>query len=232
MTQQDDRAEQGRVADASTTPPADASEPAVETVVIGLTGPIGCGKSSIAGWLAERGAVVVDADAVAREVTEPGQPAHDAILERFGGIVRTHDGTLDRSGLAKIVFSDPRRLAELEAIVHPAVRPPILAAIQAARASGAPAVIVEAIKLVEGGLAAFCDEVWLITCSPTVQRDRVIDRGSAPEDADRRIAGQAGMTDRLRPAATRVIDTTGPIGDARARIAAAWADATRLSSSA
>lgn len=199
-------------------------------IVVGLTGPIGCGKSTVAGWLADRGAVVIDADAVARAVTEPGQPAHDAILKRFGGIVRTHDGTLDRGGLAKIVFSDPRRLAELEAIVHPAVRPLILAAIQAARDAGAPAAVVEAIKLVEGGLAAFCDEVWLITCSPTVQRDRVIDRGADPEDADRRIAGQVGMTERLRPAATRVIDTTGPIADARARIAAAWADAARLSS--
>jgi dephospho-CoA kinase len=201
-------------------------------IVVGLTGPIGCGKSTVAGWLSDRGAIVIDADAVARAVTEPGQPAHDAILERFGGIVRMHDGTLDRGGLAKIVFSDPRRLAELEAIVHPAVRPLILAAIQAARDAGAPAAVVEAIKLVEGGLAAFCDEVWLITCSPTVQRDRVIDRGAAPEDADLRIAGQAGMTERLRPAATRVIDTTGPIADARARTAAAWADATRLSSSA
>ena len=209
---------------------AAAGGPQGRLIVLGLTGPIGCGKSTVAGWLSERGAVVIDADAVARAVTEPGQPAHDAILERFGGIVRTHDGTLDRGGLAKIVFSDPRRLAELEAIVHPAVRPRILAAIQAARDAGAPAVVVEAIKLVEGGLAAFCDEVWLITCSPTVQRDRVIDRGASADDADRRIAGQAGMTERLRPAATRLIDTTGPIADARARVAAAWADATRLSS--
>jgi dephospho-CoA kinase len=194
-------------------------------VVIGLTGPIGCGKSTIAGWLAERGAVVVDADDVARAVTAPGEPAHDRILERFGEVVRTHDGIVDRAGLARIVFTDPRRLAELEAIVHPAVRPRILAAIDEARGSNAPAVVIEAIKLVEGGLAALCDEVWLVTCSSIAQRERVIERGAAPDDAERRIAGQAGMTERLRGMATRIIDTTGPLNDARARVAAAWAAA-------
>ena len=193
--------------------------------VIGLTGPIGCGKSTVAGWLAERGAVVVDADDIARAVTAPGEPAHDLILERFGEVVRTHDGIVDRAGLARIVFTDPRRLAELEAIVHPAVRPRILAAIDEARGSDAPAVVVEAIKLVEGGLAALCDEVWLVTCSSIAQRERIIERGAAPDDAERRIAGQAGMTERLRGSATRVIDTTGPLNDARARVAAAWAAA-------
>jgi dephospho-CoA kinase len=198
------------------------------TVVIGLTGPIGCGKSTIAGWLGERGAIVVDADEVSRAVTAPGEPAHDAILERFGDVVRTRDGELDRGGLARIVFSDPRRLADLEAIVHPAVRPRIVAAIEAGRRDDAPAVVVEAIKLVEGGLAALCDEVWLITCAPTAQRERVIDRGAAREDADRRIAGQAGMEARLRPSVTRVIDTSGPIADTRSRVATAWDAAITL----
>jgi dephospho-CoA kinase len=192
---------------------------------IGLTGPIGCGKSAVAGWLAERGAVVIDADDVAREVTAPGRPAHDAILSLFGDDVRATDETLDRAALGRVVFRDPVYLAQLEAIVHPVVRPLILERIESAEAAGAPAVVIEAIKLVEGGLAELCDEVWLITCAEMVQRQRVIDRGLSPADADQRIASQAGMVERLRPAATRAVDTSGPVADARARVAAAWADA-------
>jgi dephospho-CoA kinase len=195
------------------------------TVRIGLTGPIGCGKSAVAGWLAERGAVAIDADDVAREVTAPGQPAHDAILSLFGDDVRATDETLDRAALGRVVFRDPVYLAQLEAIVHPVVRPRILERIEAAEAAAAPAVVIEAIKLVEGGLAELCDEVWLVTCAATVQRERVIDRGLSAADADQRIASQTGIVERLRPYATRVVDTSGPVADARARVAAAWADA-------
>jgi dephospho-CoA kinase len=191
------------------------------TVRIGITGPIGCGKSTVAGWLADHGATVIDADAVARAVSAPGEPAHDAILEVFGEGVRT-EGALDRAALARIVFRDPDALRRLETIVHPFVRRRILEELAAADASGAPAVVVEAIKLVEGGLADLCDEVWLVTCEPTVQRERVVERGADPADADRRIAAQADVVERVRPSATRVIDTSGPIADTRARVAAAW----------
>jgi len=192
------------------------------TIRIGLTGPIGCGKSTVAGWLAARGAVIVDADEVARDVTAPGQPAHDAVLARFGDPVRNAGGTLDRAALARLVFSDPAALADLEAIVHPAVRPQILAVLESADAAGVPAVVIEAIKLVEGGLAALCDEVWLVTCDARVQRERLLARGANPEDADRRMAAQRGLVERLRPAASRVLDTTGPAVDARSRLAALW----------
>jgi dephospho-CoA kinase len=194
-------------------------------VVIGLTGPIGCGKSTIAGWLAERGATVIDADAVARAVTAPGAAAHDEVLATFGDAVRAVDGTLDRAALGRIVFADPARLAELEAIVHPAVRQQILRAMDEAATSSVEAIVVEAIKLVEGGLAELCDEVWLVTCEPGTQRERVVERGATADDADRRIAAQDGMTERLRPSASRVIDTSGPVDDARARVASAWAEA-------
>ncbi|HET7031287.1 MAG TPA: dephospho-CoA kinase [Candidatus Limnocylindrales bacterium] len=196
------------------------------TITIGLTGPIGCGKSTVAGWLAARGAVVIDADEVARAVSAPGEPGHDAVLAVFGADVRVDGGTLDRAALARIVFRDPEALRRLEAILHPLVRTRILAAIDEARAASAPAVVVEAIKLVEGGLAALCDEVWLVTCAVPTQRERVIDRGLDAPDADRRIAAQAGLVERVRPVATRVIDTSGPLDDARSRTAAAWAAAT------
>jgi dephospho-CoA kinase len=192
------------------------------TVRIGLTGPIGCGKTTVADWLAERGATVIDADEVAREVSAPGQPAHDAVIAAFGDAVRLDGGRLDRAALARVVFADPEALSRLEAIVHPVVRLRILALIAEADASGVPAVVIEAIKLVEGGLAALCDEVWLVTCAPTVQRERVIARGATTEDADRRIQAQAGLVERVRSVATRVIDTSGPLVDARSRAAAAW----------
>ncbi|MEA2547400.1 MAG: dephospho-CoA kinase [Chloroflexota bacterium] len=191
-------------------------------VRIGLTGPIGCGKSTVAGWLATRGAVVVDADEVARMVTAPGQPAHDAVLARFGDPVRGADGTLDRAALARIVFADPVALRDLEAIVHPAVRPAILAEIAAAEAAAAPAVVIEAIKLVEGGLGELCDEVWLVTCGARVQRERLLARGSDAEDADRRIEAQRGLDERLRPAASRILDTSGTAVDTRSVLATMW----------
>jgi len=177
---------------------------------IGLTGPIGCGKSTVARWLGERpGVAVIDADEVAREVVEPGQPAFEAVVARFGTALRRTDGSLDRAALGRIVFADPAALRDLEAIVHPAVRPRILAAIAVAEAEGATAVVIEAIKLVEGGLAPDCDEVWLVTCDPIVQRARLLGRGSSREDTAQRIAAQAGFRERVGSVVTRVIDVSG-----------------------
>jgi dephospho-CoA kinase len=195
------------------------------TVVIGLTGPIGCGKSTVAGWLAELGARVVDADEVAREVVEPGTPELRAVIEAFGPEVIRADGTLDRAALGRIVFADPVALGRLETIVHPAVRPRILARIEAARRAGAPAVVVEAIKLVEGGLAALCDEVWLVACDADAQRERLAARGLSAAEAERRIAAQQDPATRLAPAASRLIDTSGSLEDARARTVEAWSAA-------
>ncbi|HEX7472932.1 MAG TPA: dephospho-CoA kinase [Candidatus Limnocylindrales bacterium] len=191
---------------------------------LGLTGPIGCGKSTVAGWLGRRGAIVVDADAIAREVTAPGESGHAAVLARFGDAVRAADGTLDRPALARIVFTDPGALRDLESIVHPLVRPRILAAIEAAVDAHAPAVAIEAIKLVEGGLAELCDEVWLVSCAD--QRARLIGRGMDPDDADRRIAAQAAMweqTELTFGASLVRVDTTGGLAEAEDRVDRLWA---------
>src|SRR6187401_1168746 len=189
------------------------------TVRIGITGPIGCGKSTVARWMGERpGVVVIDADKVAREVLEPGEPALDAVVARFGSDLLRADGSLDRAALGRIVFADPAALDDLESIVHPAVRPRILATMDGAASHGADAVVIEAIRLVEGGLAALCDEVWLVDCDPAVQRARLVGRGSSEEDADQRIEAQAGLTERVAPAATRIIDTSGSEAETRALV--------------
>jgi dephospho-CoA kinase len=194
-------------------------------VRIGLTGPIGCGKSTVAGWLAARGAVAIDADVVSREVVGPGEPALALVLARFGDGVRAPDGSLDRAALGRIVFADLGALRDLEAIVHPAVRPRILGAIAAADKAGAPAVVIEAIKLVEGGLAALCDEVWLVTCSPDEQWARLTGRGAAPDDAVRRIEAQGDIAARLGSVATRIMEAGGDRTAVEARVAEAYAAA-------
>jgi dephospho-CoA kinase len=199
---------------------------------IGLTGPIGCGKSTIAGWLADGGATVVDADEIARAVTAPGEPALDAIFAVFGDAVRATDGSLDRAALGRIVFADPDRLSVLEAIVHPAVRPRLLAAVEAAEGAGAGLVVIEAIRLVESGLAELCDETWLVVCDAADQRVRLRLRAGgtaargrgtadADADADQRIAAQEGIVDRLRPFATRIVDSSGDWQAARSSVEAA-----------
>jgi dephospho-CoA kinase len=204
---------------------AAATRSGSKTVVIGLTGPIGCGKSTVASWLGELGAVVIDADVVARNVVEQGSPTLAEVAREFGASVIKADGILDREALGHIVFADPKALARLERIIHPAVRPRILAAIEAARLANAPAVVVEAIKLVEGGLAELCDEVWLVTCSPADQRERLQRRGATSADAEQRIAAQGDLVARLTPRATRTIDTGGPITAARSRVRKAWTSA-------
>jgi dephospho-CoA kinase len=180
------------------------------TLRIGLTGPIGCGKSTIATALAARGGVVVDADRLSREATPKGSAALTAVEARFGPGVIEESGELDRAALARVVFADPGALRDLEAIVQPAVRPLIEKAVATAESEGAPFVVIEAIKLVEAGYAAECDEVWLVTCSTEEQRQRLAGRGYPVDDIERRIAAQGTeLADRLRPSATRVIDASG-----------------------
>lgn len=199
--------------------------PAAGTLKIGLTGPIGCGKSTILGWLAARGALVIDADEVVRDLTAPGSSVAARIMAAFGPAVSGPDGSLDRAALASIVFNDPAELRRLESITHPAARERILGLLSSAEAHGVPLVALEAIRLIEAGYPALLDEIWLVTCDPAAQQRRLTGRGASPADASARIAAQAGLVDRVRPLVSRVIDTSGPLGATEAAVERALAEA-------
>ncbi len=199
--------------------------------LIGLTGSIGCGKSNVARVLAELGGTVIDADALSREASAPGGPAIVQIRERFGDSVFSAKGELDRAALAAIVFNDEAALSDLEQIVHPHVRQLFNAQLAAAERDNVPFVAVEAIKLVEGGLADQCDEVWLVECSEATQRARLAYRGTPSADVERRLAAQgpqlaARLTQMLgdRPG-IRHLSTEGAMDETRAVVEDALADA-------
>lgn len=199
--------------------------PGGDPVIIGLTGPIGCGKSTVARMLGDLGGCVIDADALARDVTAPGQPALAAIRERFGEGVFEASGALDRAALGRIVFDDAAGLRDLEDIVHPGVRRLVDERLERAQRDGDPFVVVEAIKLVEGGLAERCDEVWLIECPADVQRARLAQRGMGAADVERRLAAQGpDLAHRLAAHADRRFDTSGSRESIRECVEDALAD--------
>ena len=181
--------------------------------LIGIIGPIGTGKSTVAAHLATRGAVVIDADDLTRELMAPGTPVTAAILARFGDEFRGSDGSLDRAALGRLVFSDPKRLAELESIVHPEVGELERQRIRAADAGRPSAIVIEAVKLVEAGHAGWCDEVWLVVCDQKTQLTRLIGRGMAEPDARQRIAAQQASMPLWRAAATRIVRTDASVED-------------------
>jgi dephospho-CoA kinase len=197
--------------------------------IVGLTGPIGCGKSTVAAYLAGLGGYVIDADELARRVTAPGEPTLAAVSERFGEGVFGSPGVLDRDALAAVVFADPEALRELEAIVHPAVRALVESELRHARETSAPFVVLEAIKLVEGGLADRCTDTWIVTCEPPEQRDRLRGRGLTDEDIERRVAAQGPdlarrLDERLGSRPHRLVSASGSRESLRERVEDALAD--------
>jgi dephospho-CoA kinase len=188
-------------------------------VRVGLTGGIASGKSLVAEELAARGAVVIDADVLAREVVEPGTEGLAAVVERFGGGV-LRAGRLDRARLGQIVFADPESRRDLERIVHPAVR---ARAAQLEQAAPPDAVVVHVIPLlVETGQQDRFDVVVVVDVDPETQLARLVARdGLDAADAQARLAAQASREQR-RAVADIVIDNGGSVTDLKAQIALLW----------
>ncbi|HET7653835.1 MAG TPA: dephospho-CoA kinase [Acidimicrobiales bacterium] len=189
-------------------------------LLVGLTGGIGSGKSTVSAMLAERGAVVIDADAIAREVVEPGQPAYDRIVERFGPAVVTDDGTLDRAAIAAVVFNDRDALKDLEAITHPAVGVR-MSELMAAEADTDHVVILDVPLLVEKATYATAGTI-VVDVDPEVAIRRLVEQRGMPEDdARRRMAAQVSREERLAKA-DFVVANDGSLEDLRAEVDRCW----------
>ena len=190
-------------------------------LTVGLTGGIGSGKSEVSRRLCGLGAVVVDADAVAREVVEPGTPGLAAVVERFGTSVLGPDGALDRPALAAIVFTDPEARARLDGIVHPLVR---ARATELAAAAPPDAVVVHDVPLlVETRQEGRYDLVLVVEAAPESRVARLVHRGLSEEDAQARIAAQA-TDEQRRAAADVVLDNSGTPEELAAQVDRFWAD--------
>ncbi|WFB10105.1 dephospho-CoA kinase [Streptomyces sp. LX-29] len=189
---------------------------------VGLTGGIGAGKSEVSRLLSSYGAVLIDADRLAREVVEPGTPGLAAVVDAFGPEVLTAEGGLDRPKLGAIVFSDPKRLAVLNGIVHPLVRERT-AALEAS--AGPDAIVVNDVPLLtENGLAPLYDLVVVVDAAPRTQLDRLIRlRGMSEDEARSRMAAQATREQRLA-IADLVIDNDGPLEALEPRVRQVWAE--------
>jgi dephospho-CoA kinase len=194
---------------------------------VGLTGGIGAGKSEVSKRLVARGAVLIDADAIAREVVEPGSAGLAAIVREFGAGVLLPDGTLDRPKLGSIVFGDPERLAALNAITHPLIGRRSQERFEAAPEDAI--VVYDMPLLAEGNLASLHDVVIVVDVPVEVQIARLVERrGMTEADAKARIAAQATREQR-RAIADHVIDNTGSLTELDARVDEVWADLVKRS---
>jgi dephospho-CoA kinase len=188
---------------------------------IGLTGGIGSGKSTVAALLAARGAVVVDADRIAREVVEPGTPGLASVAEAFGRGILTPEGALDRAALAGIVFADPEARARLDAVVHPLVRHRTAELVAAAAAD---AVVVNDVPLlVETGQASSYDVVLVVQADTETRVARLVQRGLTEQDARARIAAQA-TDEQRRAVADVVLDNSGSPGELAEQVERFWVE--------
>jgi dephospho-CoA kinase len=191
----------------------------VSATVIGLTGPIGAGKSTVAAMLRELGAKVLDADAIVHDEESRGTTGYSAIVQTFGTKVLREDKEVDRAKLAAEVFGDPKKLAQLERILHPRVIARILEARKMLREG--EVLVVEAIKLLESGLRNVCDEVWVVLAPRDVMLERLAARGLSRAEAEMRLANQY-TEEEFRAAADAVIENGADRDRTKERVRAEW----------
>lgn len=198
----------------------------MSTHLVGLTGGIATGKSSVARRLRTLGATVIDADQIAREIVEPGEPVLAAIVEHFGADVLDRDGRLDRAGMRARITADAEARKALEGLTHPAIRTRTVERIAAAVQQGAPAVFVEAALLVETGGHALYPALWVVSCDPATQLERLMARDGMDEASARRlIATQLPLAEK-EAHATTVVRNDGSLEALHAQVDAAWAELT------
>ncbi|HEX6799598.1 MAG TPA: dephospho-CoA kinase [Ktedonobacterales bacterium] len=194
--------------------------------ILGLTGNIASGKTTIGLMLLELGAqTYVDADLAVHELYLPGSPLVPRLVEAFGPRILSAEGGVDRRVLGEIVFGDHAQLRRLEEIVHPAVQGTLIGRFRTLPEDAVG--VLDAIKLIESGYAPFCHGVWLVTCPPEVQLQRLIEtRGLTRHEAEQRLAAQPPLDDK-REIATEIIDNSGSLDALRAQVTAAWERFTR-----
>lgn len=176
--------------------------------VIGLTGGIGAGKSTVSAILAELGAYIIDADKIGHAILEPNGAAYGEVVSAFGEGILRQDGAIDRGALAKIVFADGEKRAHLNAITHPKIRAEVSRRIERAEAE---IVVVDAALLLEAGFAGMCGEVWLVTAGQEARMARIMARsGYSREQAEARMASQMGDAARMA-AANVIIENSGSL---------------------
>jgi dephospho-CoA kinase len=192
------------------------------SLIIGLTGNIATGKTTVLAYLASLGAFIIDADKLAHKAMELGGLAYQKIVDAFGRKILNSDGTINRKLLGDIVFSDASALGRLEQIVHPAVFTLARRMIEEAKSS---VIVLEAVKLLEAGmLVTLCDEVWVVASTPELQLKRLMEkRGMDEERARRRMEMQSPQAAKINQA-DRVIYNTGTLEELYAQLDAIWAD--------
>ena len=187
---------------------------------LGLTGGIASGKSAVSAMLREMGFAVLDADALAHKLIEPGQAAYAEVLQEFGPSITDSSGRIDRSKLGAVVFADRAKLDRLNAIVHPRVAEVVLSQFEIWRRSGVrDAVFVEAALLIESGIHKKLNGLVVVWCKPEQQVERLLARGLSETEARRRIAAQLPVEEKLQQA-TEKIDCSGSFEETRRQVQA------------